>query len=105
MDTSEYKKEISKLERELAAIDTDKPSKSSSFKLPGSIGKYKSYFLILIGTFILLVFVKPKIVLTIKLLDDEPIIVVDKKKFIFTWLALSVLISFVYFLISSRKKD
>lgn len=101
MDTSQYKKEIAKLERELADINVDKPSGSS--KTFSSLGKYKSYIIILIGSFILILLIKPKFTLMIKTINDNPTIVVDKKKFILTWLGTAIVISFIYFLLSKKK--
>jgi hypothetical protein len=102
MDTIQYQKEIAKLERELADINVDK-SNNFTPKQKVSLGKYKNYFLVFLGTFLALYIIKPKFVLSVTKINDKCIILVNKKKFFLVWIAISLLVLFFLHIRSNKK--
>ena len=104
MDTLQYQKEIAKLERELADINVDKTSNSSP-KQKVSLGKYKNYFLVFLGTFLTLYIIKPKFLLTVTKINDKCVILINKKKFFLVWVVLSLLILFFLYIKSNKKSS
>lgn len=99
MDASVYQQELQKLEREISDIENPTPNISVSVS---GFKKNFIYLYIIIGVFVSLILLKPKIVLEV---DKQKNIIVNKKKFIIWFIILSIILSGMYTIFITIKKN
>jgi hypothetical protein len=105
MDIALYEQEVKKLSNDLSSIEHEQDSSISSSNPLNRMWKYKQYFLLIIGSFLSLYVIKPKVILKIIAKESTtPTMVIDPKKFIIWWSVLVVAGVLSLFIFAKLKK-
>lgn len=105
MEQADYQREINRLENELNHLEADLDSTSpvvSSSKTRLAI--YLPYFGLVIGCIIFLYAVKPKVVLRITIINEQPRMVLDYAKFVVWSIVVSTIACLSYHLWTRFRK-